>query len=619
MSNSRLFLKTIIFLSLYASISLSQDTTLTVTPEGNIGIGVGIPSAKLHIRSGGGFPMPQMLLEQTGPGDNFSRLRFINPAGHVWDIAESPANQLRFFTGTNSLDVMTLNTSGNIGIGTYSASEKLVVGSDLGEALSGNRITIGNTTGPAALNIGTDINNRAFLFWDHVNKHLSIGTRIDEGQFGQTLILKDGRIGMGLATPEEKLQVNGIVYSMNGGFKFPDGTVQTTAAATNGLAFGTLDDAYDYGGPGAGRIITADAGAFEVGGTDGVVLKGTFNNGTIPATGAGPRLMWYPAKAAFRAGGLFGDGSNSWDDDSIAVYSVATGYNTVASGDVSTALGHTTHASGGFSFATGVASQASGAYSTAMGYTTEASGNYSTAVGRLTEASGLSSTAMGYNTVASGNYSSAMGNYVSTSGQGALIIGDNSTTGPLNSSADNRFSARFANGYFLYTNSATTIGAALTANSNSWAVISDSTKKENFQAINGEKVLNKISQFKLGSWNYKGQDKTQFRHYGPMAQDFYNAFGNDGIGTIGNDTTISSADFDGINFIAIQALEKRTAQNEKLRVQSGEQAKAMIEKLSNELDDLRSENESLKQKLEILFSEYQNKIKKDAHANAEEM
>ena len=49
-----------------------------------------------------------------------------------------------------------------------------------------------------------------------------------------------------------------------------------------------------------------------------------------------------------------------------------------------------------------------------------------------------------------------------------------------------------------------------------------------------------------------------------MAQDFYAAFGNDGVGTIGNDTTLSSSDFDGINLIAIQALEKRTTklQNE---------------------------------------------------------
>jgi hypothetical protein len=47
-----------------------------------------------------------------------------------------------------------------------------------------------------------------------------------------------------------------------------------------------------------------------------------------------------------------------------------------------------------------------------------------------------------------------------------------------------------------------------------------------------------------------------------MAQDFHAAFGTDKYGTIGNDTTINSADFAGVSFIAIQALEKRTAQQQ---------------------------------------------------------
>ncbi|MHA4739041.1 hypothetical protein [Dyadobacter sp. MSC1_007] len=40
-----------------------------------------------------------------------------------------------------------------------------------------------------------------------------------------------------------------------------------------------------------------------------------------------------------------------------------------------------------------------------------------------------------------------------------------------------------------------------------------------------------------------------------MAQDFYAAFGAEGIGS---DTTINSSDIDGVNMAAIQALEKRT-------------------------------------------------------------
>jgi hypothetical protein len=45
-----------------------------------------------------------------------------------------------------------------------------------------------------------------------------------------------------------------------------------------------------------------------------------------------------------------------------------------------------------------------------------------------------------------------------------------------------------------------------------------------------------------------------------MAQDFYAAFGHDGLGQIGSETTINSGDLAGILMIAVQALEKRTGE-----------------------------------------------------------
>lgn len=40
-----------------------------------------------------------------------------------------------------------------------------------------------------------------------------------------------GNVGIGITTPENKLSVNGLIESKSGGVKFPDGSVQTTAAA----------------------------------------------------------------------------------------------------------------------------------------------------------------------------------------------------------------------------------------------------------------------------------------------------------------------------------------------------------------------------------------------------
>lgn len=41
----------------------------------------------------------------------------------------------------------------------------------------------------------------------------------------------NGNVGIGKDTPTEKLQVEGVVHSSTGGFKFPDGSVQATAAS----------------------------------------------------------------------------------------------------------------------------------------------------------------------------------------------------------------------------------------------------------------------------------------------------------------------------------------------------------------------------------------------------
>lgn len=111
---------------------------------------------------------------------------------------------------------------------------------------------------------------------------------------------------------------------------------------------------------------------------------------------------------------------------------------------------------------------------------------------------------------------------------------------------------------------------------------SDKTKKENFQPVDGEEVLSKLRGFILTSWNFIGHDPKKFRHYGPMAQDFFAAFGHDGIGTVGTETTINSGDMAGILMIAVRALEKRTVEQK------------------GEIEVLKAENANLKSRLERL-------------------
>jgi endosialidase-like protein/trimeric autotransporter adhesin len=324
----------------------------------------------------------------------------------------------------------------------------------------------------------------------------------------------------------------------------------------------------------------------------GFAVAGTFGAGAIPVTGPGVRLMWHPAKAAFRAGQVAGD---RWDDRNVGPGSVALGANTLASGsgstalgsgttasgDASTALGSETVASGSGATALGTQTQGGGMRATAMGYRTVASGSYSTALGSETVASGFGSTAMGgkttasggvstamgsetvasgatatamgFQTIASGDRSTAMGTYASTNGQpGALVYGDASTTTVVEATEPNQFVVRASGGFLFRTAPDLSTGCDLPAGSGSWSCTSDRNRKENFSDVDGEGVLEKISRLRIQSWNWKGQDP-EVRHLGPTAQDFYAAFG---LGE--GETTIGLVDLDGVNLLAVKALERRT-------------------------------------------------------------
>jgi hypothetical protein len=214
-------------------------------------------------------------------------------------------------------------------------------------------------------------------------------------------------------------------------------------------------------------------------------------------------------------------------------------------------------------------------------------------------ASGQNAFAFGNNSDASGNSSTAIGNYITTAGRnGALILGDNSAYWYTYCDNDNQMVGRFAGGYKFYSDAMAGVGVEIAPGSNAWSTISDRRKKENFAVVDGEAFLKRIAKMELTSWNYKGQNPKTHRHYGPMAQDFYAAFGNDGVGTVGNDTTINQADMDGVSFVAIQALELRTTQ--------------MLKRIA----ELEAQNKSLNSEKEVLKAEMTNKIQALSNDNA---
>jgi hypothetical protein len=196
---------------------------------------------------------------------------------------------------------------------------------------------------------------------------------------------------------------------------------------------------------------------------------------------------------------------------------------------------------------------ATGEYASVLGgFGSTASGAYAIVAGGDADlAGGTLSFAAGYHAHATHNGTFAWSDYVS----GSATLAD---------TAANQFLVRASGGVRLYSNEALTSGVMLAAGSGTWASLSDRNGKTDVLPLDDASVLARVSTLAVQTWRYKSERGV--RHVGPMAQDFYKAFG---VGE--DDRHITSIDEDGIALAAIKALEVRMRaverENDRLRRQ----------------------------------------------------
>ncbi|MGB3008382.1 MAG: tail fiber domain-containing protein [Chitinophagaceae bacterium] len=120
----------------------------------------------------------------------------------------------------------------------------------------------------------------------------------------------------------------------------------------------------------------------------GIPLDPPGYNPHPPLSGMGHRMMWFPAKTAFRVGYV---GGTNWDRDNIGLFSFAAGENPLASGLSSIALGRNAQATANYAVAIGDNVKATGDNTTAFGLGSTASGKGATVTGEGNQAEGFSS------------------------------------------------------------------------------------------------------------------------------------------------------------------------------------------------------------------------------------
>jgi trimeric autotransporter adhesin len=256
--------------------------------------------------------------------------------------------------------------------------------------------------------------------------------------------------------------------------------------------------------------------------------------------------------------------------------------NKASSPDSAVAGGSSNTASGGDSaVGGGTSNTASGPASTVAGGTSNTASSFQSTVagGLLNRASGARSTVAGgqFNT-ASGDRSFAAGTQAKATQNGSFVWGDE-TFSDLTSPAANTFTVRASGGIWLGTTSGTpVIGAgrfidtstgAYLSSAGVWTDNSSRTLKHNFRPLDRRALLTKVARMPISSWSYKAEAPS-VRHVGPMAQDFYKAFG------LGLDNKhITTIDEGGVALAAIQGLyrQNKTLQRENtsLRAQVGAQ------------------------------------------------
>jgi hypothetical protein len=291
----------------------------------------------------------------------------------------------------------------------------------------------------------------------------------------------------------------------------------------------------------------------------GAVLGGTYDGDAsgdgIPREGAGTRLMWYPRKGAFRAGGIAG---TQWDAANIGDYSVAIGQDVRASASNATAFGLRSTAAQVSSFAVGEDNTASGAASVALGYHAHTNARQGSFV--FSDRSSVDTLRAGVNHSANWR----------VSGGFRIFTASNLSTGVTIQSGASVSNWGQSNAVI-----STSTGAYL-GTDGIWHDVSDVNRKRAFADVDGDDILRRLKAMPIRTWSYRSEND-HVRHLGPTSQDFMTAFG---LGQ--DDRSIGGIDAQGVSLLGVQTLNAHSEVQER-----------RIEKLERENADLKSRLERL--------------------------
>lgn len=213
-----------------------DSTPFVVDASGNVGIGTS-PSSRLSIQADATSDVDLRIFSDTA----------YTPRIYLGDTASQTQGAIGYYNSVDALffqsngsEAMRVDSARNVGIGTPSPVNLLDVNGGVGVLYSSGLRIVRNTgtTNSAILvhayssgdnlQIAPAGNDPA----SYITLHTASGSVLSE----RVRIDSSGRVGIGRTPTTNKLEVAGTIESTTGGFKFPDGSTQTSAGATTGKA-----------------------------------------------------------------------------------------------------------------------------------------------------------------------------------------------------------------------------------------------------------------------------------------------------------------------------------------------------------------------------------------------
>jgi hypothetical protein len=265
------------------------SSNMSQTAAGNIGIGFSNTSYErlvLASTPSGGVLNASNLVDQD------MQIRLSNPGAtdkFAYFGASTPTNLL---LGVGGTEMLRINSMGNVGIGFNNPQSRLVIGAPAGGSLL-NASNLSDQDMTISLSAPNAADKIAYF-------GSSTPTNLVLGVGGEKMrITGAGNVGIGTSAPTQKLTVAGTIQSTSGGFKFPDGTVLTSATNNSSVATSLV-----YAGTTTDQIVHV---------TQNQAGSGSFNASGVPsgvrgdsATTTGYGAGVFGSANSYQAAGVMG-------------------------------------------------------------------------------------------------------------------------------------------------------------------------------------------------------------------------------------------------------------------------------------------------------------------------